>query len=248
MSRTSVPRKLIDVSYAEYAREYLRNLGMENHMEATGQATQRKITLESLDLIHARRPDVQIFNELLVQYPRPGQKKPGQVVPDNMVVIYDKPIEADGSFNVPTQDAEPFWMLEYVSKSNKRKDYDDNYDKYEKELKVPYYLTFYPDEQELTLYHLKGKRYVSVKPNAEGRYAIPELDLELALLDRWVRYWYRGKLLPLPAELQEELDVARLQAKEERQRADNAEQRADNAEQRAEALERELEELRRRLK
>jgi Uma2 family endonuclease len=248
MPRTHLRRGLIDAAYAEYAREYLRGLRLENHMEATGQATQRKITLESLDLVNARRPDVQVFNELLVQYPRAGEKKPGQVVPDNMVVIDAEPIDADGSFNVPTQDAHPFWVLEYVSKHNKRKDYDDNFDKYEKELKVPYYLLFYPEEQELTLYRLKGRRYVSVKPNAKGRYAIPELDLELALLDGWVRYWYRDELLPLPAELQSELDAARREAEEQRQRADNAEQRADNAEQRAEALERELEELRRRLK
>jgi Uma2 family endonuclease len=248
MSRTHVPRGLIDVSYAEYAREYLRGLKMENHMEATSQATQRKITLESLDLVHARRPEVQVFNELLVQYPQEGQKKPRQVVPDNMVVIHDKPIKAEGSYNTPTQDAKPFWMLEYVSKSNKRKDYDDNFDRYEKELKVPYYLTFYPDDRELTLYHLKGRKYVSVKPNAKGRYEIPELDLELGLLDGWVRYWYRGELLPLPAELQADLDAARRQAEEQRRRAESAEQRAESAEQRAEALQRELEQLKRRLK
>ena len=47
-------------------------------------------------------------------------------------------------------------MLEYVSKSSRRKDYDDNFDKYERDLKVPYYLTFYPDDQELTLYRHTG--------------------------------------------------------------------------------------------
>ena len=69
---------------------------------------------------------------------------------------------------------------------------------------------FYPDGQELTLYHLEGKKYQSVKPNEAKRYAIPELDLELALLDGWVRYWYKGELLPLPAELQRNLDDAHI--------------------------------------
>ncbi len=247
MFRTNLPRGIIEAAYAEYAREYLRSLPLEHFMEATAQATQREITLESLALVKARRPDVQVFNELLVQYRRRGQKRLGQIVPDNMVVLHKEPIKADGSYDVPIQPAEPFWVLEYVSKSNKRKDYEENFDKYERELKVPYYLTFYPDNQELTLYHLRNRKYVTVRPNENDRYAIPELDLELALLDGWVRYWYQGKLLPLPAELQSELEAVRRQAEEQRQRAENAEQRAENAEQRAEELQRELEQLRRQV-
>ena len=52
-------------------------------------------------------------------------------------------------------------------------------------------------------------KYVTVLPNEQGRYPIPELEVEAALLDEWVRFWFRGKLLPLPAELQHELDKAR---------------------------------------
>ena len=142
MMATTKPRGLIACSYEDAAREYLRSLPLEHFMESVGQATQRKITVESLDLIAARRPDVNVFSELLVQYPVAGQRRPGQVVPDNMVVITDQPIEAEGSFNYPLETARPFWVLEYVSKNNKRKDYDDNFDKYERDLKVPYYLTF----------------------------------------------------------------------------------------------------------
>lgn len=181
-----------------------------------------------------------MFNELLVQYPRRGQKRPGQIVPDNMVVLHEEPIKADGSYDVPIQPAGPFWVLEYISKSNKRKDYEKNFDKYERELKVPYYLHFYPDNQELALYHLRNRKYVSVKPNENDRYAIPELSLELALLDGWVRYWYEGELLPLPADLLHQLE-------EQCQRAERAEQRAENAEKRAAALERELDRLRRQV-
>jgi Uma2 family endonuclease len=248
MSQSNLPWPLIEVAYAEAARRYLRRLPLEHFMEATAQAKQREITLESLALVKLRRPEMQVFNELLVQYPRPGHKKPGQVVPDNMVVLHDEPIKADGSYDVPIQPVGPFWVLEYVSKNSKRKDYDDNFDKYEKALEVPYYLLFYPDNQDLSLYHLRKQKYVSVKPNEHGRYAIPELELELALLDGWVRYWYRGELLPLPAQLLREVEAARRQVEEQRQRAEIAEQRAENAEQRAEALERELEQLRRGLK
>lgn len=248
MSRTNLPRAVIEAAYTEYAREYLRSLPLEHFMEATAQATQREITLESLALVKARRPEVQVFNELLVQYPRRGQRRPGQIVPDNMVVVCDRPIDADGSYDLPLQPVGPFWVMEYVSKHNKRKDYEQSFDKYEQELKVPYYLMFHPDNQELTLYHLKGRKYVSVKPNERERYAIPKLDLEIALVDGWVRYWYEGELLPLPAELQHELDEARRQAAEQRRRAEIAEQQLAREREARIALECELEQLRSQMK
>jgi Uma2 family endonuclease len=234
------PRALIEIEYAEAAHEYLRSLPLEHFMEATAQAAQRKITLESLDLVHAIRPEVQIFNELLVQYPIPGQRKPGQVVPDNMVVVWDKPIIASGSYNVPTQPVEPFWVMEYVSKHSKRKDYEDNFDKYEQKLKIPYYLLFYPDTQDLSLYHHTGERYVSVRANGQGRFPIPELELELGLHDGWVRYWFRGELLPLPADLQRELE-------KEKRRADELEKQLEQERQQLEQQRQQLEQQQQQL-
>jgi hypothetical protein len=234
MSTANVPRAILEVAYAAAAQDYLRSLPLEHFMEATAQATQRKITLESLDLVHARRPEVQVFNELLVQYRMPRQRRPGQVVPDNMVVLWKEPIDADGSYDLPLQPVRPFWMLEYVSKHSNRKDYEESFRKYERELKVPYYLVFYPEKQRLTLYrHARGK-YQKVRPNSRRRYAIPELDLEVALHEGWVRFWYQGKLLPLPADLQRELDEARHRLAEQTQRAEQEYQRAEQEHQRAE--------------
>jgi Uma2 family endonuclease len=212
------PRPLVHLEYAKAAEAYLHSLPLEHFMEATAQGTQRKITLESLDLLHAERPEVQVFNELLVQYPYGRGNKIRQVVPDNMVVIHEQPIQAEGSFDLPLQPVAPFWVLEYVSKQSQRKDYEDSFRKYERELKVPYYLLFYPDNHELTLFHLRGRKYASVTANASGRHPILELQLEVALQDGWVRYWYRGRLLPLPADLQRE--NRQLQAEVERLRAE----------------------------
>lgn len=240
---STVPRSHIAVTYADAAHEYLRELREhhpEHFMEAAAQGTQRKITLESLDLVHAQCPEVQVFNELLVQYPREGQKRPGQVVPDNMVVIHPEPIDVEGSFDTPLQPVGPFWMLEYVSKFNKRKDYEDNFDRYEKELRVPYYLTFYPDNQELTLYRLVDERYVTVLPNENGRYPIPDLELELALLDGWVRFWFRGELLPLPADLMRKLDEVSRELREARQRLSAVQEQLDTAKQEIERLKAQL--------
>lgn len=192
-------------------QRYLRSLPLEHFMESTPQATQREITLESFALIRALRKDVQCFNELLVQYPIPGKDpdRPGQIVPDNMVVIHPKPIVAEGSYMTPLQPVGPFLVLEYVSKSSTRKDYEVSYAKYEQELKVAYYLAFYPDADELTLFKLKDGKYTAVPPGPSGRQPIPELELEVALLDGWVRYWFRGELLPLPGDLLQQLNAAR---------------------------------------
>lgn len=64
--------------------------------------------------------------------------------------------------------------MEYVSPSNYRKDYVDSFRKYERELKVPYYLIFNPDRLELDLHRLDGNRYQRVAANAQGRLSIPE--------------------------------------------------------------------------
>jgi Uma2 family endonuclease len=204
--------------YEEYAREYLRSLRPEEHiMEAPAQATQRKITLESLDLVKPHRPDLHVYNELLVQYPRRGKTRPGQVVPDNLIVLSDEEPRLELSYTLTPDAARPFWVLEYISKNNSRKDYEENFEKYERELKVPYYLLFNPEAQELSLYRHNGKKYVSVRPNKHGRCAVRELDMEVVLLDGWVRFCYKGELLPLPADLQRQNDElkSRLAAAEE---------------------------------
>src|SRR2546421_12796582 len=106
---TEKPRPLLRLEYEKAAEAYLRSLPPEHFMEATAQGTQRKITLESLDLVHADRPDVQVFNELLVQYPQGRQQQIRQVVPDNMAVVHSEPIQANGSYDVPFQPVGPFW-------------------------------------------------------------------------------------------------------------------------------------------
>jgi hypothetical protein len=63
--------------------------------------------------------------------------------------------------------------------------------------------------QAVSLFHLMEGKYVSVAPNAAERYAIPELELEATLLDGWVRYWFRGELLPLPGDLLRQLTATR---------------------------------------
>ena len=77
------------------------------------------------------------------------------------------------------------------------------------------------------------------RKDENGRCAITELDIEVALHDGWVRFWHRGELLPLPADLLHSLEEAQHTLQEtQRQLADVT--------RRAEAAERELAELRAR--
>jgi Putative restriction endonuclease len=243
MTRWRVPA-LRKLAYYEAAQEYLRNLPLEHFMESVEQATQRKISVVCLDLIAEKNPEMHVYSELLVQYPK-GDDTIGQVVPDNMVVIHPGEIKASGSFDVPSQPAKPFWVLEYVSPNNKRKDYDANFLRYEQELKVPYYLIFHPAEQELSLFRLSQKKYVSVKPNKQARLAIKKLEIEVAILDGWVRFWFQGNLVPLPEDLQRQLEETQRERDEARRRANQAEEERDEARRRANQAEEERDEARR---
>ncbi len=261
---TEPPRSLLEINYHRAAQDYLRKLPLEHFMEATPQATQREITVESFALVGRYRPDDHRFSELLVLYPlakHKGEKKIGQVVPDIMIVLHEGPLNAVGSYDIPLQPASPFLVLEYVSKNSERKDYDDNLRKYEQDLKVPYYLLFYPEAQELTLYRHTGEKFVSVPPNDRDRYPLPELEMEVAIQDGWARYWFRDQLLPLPADLQDQVEKLaeelklkdeQLQHKNEQLQHKNEQlQQAENQikeeRQRAETLAAELERLRQQL-
>jgi Uma2 family endonuclease len=244
---TAKPPPLLWIEYEEAAEAYQRSLPPEHYMEATAQGKQREITLESLALVHAQRSEVQVFNELLVQYPLGRGGKIGQVVPDNMVVVWPEPIQARGSYNLPLQPCGPTWVLEYVSRYNKRKDYEDNFRKYERNLKVPYYLLFLPDAQDLKLYRHTGKKYASVRANEQNRLKLPKLELEVGLLEGWVRFWFRGQLLPLPADLVRQLEESRRQLEESRRQLGETHRQLD-AERRARlGLEDELAQLRAQL-
>lgn len=207
-------------------------------MEAEPQSLQRSITTASFRLLEVRRPGFHFFNELLVQYPMNGDL--GQVVPDNMVVLGGSGHERRGSYNVVFEEAPVFWALEYVSPSSKRKDYEESYRKYEQELLIPYYLVFHPEKQDLRLYRHTGTAYELVETDADGRLPIRELEMQVAIQGGWVRFWYQGRLIPLPEELQEQADkqaqlIVALKATVdvERKRANDLKRERDEAERRA---------------
>ena len=111
---------------------------------------------------------------------------------------------------------------------------------------MPYYMLFYPDSLDLSLFRLKEGRYAAVLANEQGRHPIPELEMEVALLDDWVRYWFRGKLLPLPADLLRDLTESNRRLQDADQRAEEAGRQAAEADRRAEEAARQAAEADRR--
>jgi len=61
-------------------------------------------------------------------------------------------------------------------------------------------------------------------------------------LDEWVRYWYQGELLPLPAELLEQRDANWRRAEEAVRKAEGVSRQSEDAKRQAEDLQRRLKE------
>ncbi len=216
----SITQPMTAEEYETAAWEYYQTLPMEHFMEATPQATQRIIAAESFDLLKTRRGDIQYFNELLVQYWFEGKLR--RVVPDNMLVIGDVPEHRRSSYATELEPASPFMMFEWVSDSSEGKDYGETFRKYEQELRTPYCLCFHPDKGKWDVYHHDGQEYVHLEPGLGGRVAIPELDLQVGLYEGWIRFWYQGQLLEIPAEQAQRLDqqseqISHLSEQSERQ-------------------------------
>jgi len=210
------------------AQRYLASLPLEHFMEAGPQSTQREITLESLALVRPLWPEFRVLNEMCLQYVHEGEIK--HVVPDNMIVLSSKDLGTIGSLPLPQENVQPILALEYVSPSSTRKDYHDNFVRYEQDLRIPYYLVFYPEKQDLRLFRLNGESYEKLSVNEQGRFPIAELNLEVALHERWVRFWFSGDLLPLPAELQSTVDQLKARIQEAEQLAQQEKTRADDLE------------------
>src|SRR5262249_3424443 len=161
--------------------------------------TQRQITTASWAGLRVVRPEVEFFSELLIQYFYKGRFR--RVVPDNLMIRTTDPPKKRTSYAIELEPVPPFLVMEYVSPASVRKECTASLRKSERELKVPYCVIFYPEDQDLRVFHHNGERYERMQPNGSGRFHVAELELEVGLLDGWVRFWYQGQLLELPAEL-----------------------------------------------
>jgi Uma2 family endonuclease len=217
MSTVPEPRQWTREEYERSADEYYRSLPLEHFMEGRKQAVQREISLAALSAVRDSRPDVHYFNEMLIQQFVRGQMI--RVVPDLTVVRGDLAVQPVSSYE-PELALPVFWALEFVSPSDQG-EYTRKRQLYEQKLKIPYYLIYDPDAAplEFCLYRHDGTSYEIVPKNERGRYPIPEIDLEIGMLDEWARFWFAGELLDRTEEAVRNLRRAKAQLRQKDEEA-----------------------------
>jgi Uma2 family endonuclease len=114
---------------------------------------------------------------------------------------------------------------------------------YEQVLRTPYYGIYEVITSKLEVYHLEAVentdpqewRYRCLDPNAQGRYAIPPLGVELGVWEgwyqnqfmKWMRWWdSQGQLLPTGTERAKQVDLLRQQEAQARVEAEQAQLKA----------------------
>ncbi len=165
------------------------------------QARQRQITAWSLAVVAGVRPDIRTFTAVLIQDGPPGRDDPWQIVPDNFVVRAAKPIVVQDHYDVPFESARPFVVFDYPSTPLQRKRTGRRLGQYQDNFAVPCVVVFDPEQHGLELHRLVGGMFVPAGVNAVGRCEVPELELELGVVEGSMRFWFRGERVPLPGEL-----------------------------------------------
>ena len=128
---------------------------------------------------------------------------------------------------------------------------------YEQAIRADYYAIYDVQIPSIELYHLEDGHYRPVSANADGRYPVPPMGVELGLWEGlfhsvtapWLRAWDAAtrKMLTIPEEwtddleaglegTRELLDEQVAETEKERNRADESAKRADESARRAEQL------------
>lgn len=143
----------------------------------------------------------------------------------------------------------PFIVVELLSPSTEKEDLGQTlreanqpptkWEVYEKVLRIPYYLIFNGNSNELQLFELVGYSYQKISLSS-SKFWLPEINLGLGLwsgeyqnLNRFWLRWYdeNNNWLPTPTEKEKQLvEKEKQRAEKEKQRAEKEKQRADNAE------------------
>lgn len=146
----------------------------------------------------------------------------------------------------------PLLVVEFVSgDGSEEHDQTPNSGKfwvYERAIKASYYLIWDPFRVRLELFELIRGRYHPLTANADGRFPVPELEVEFGVWNGvyqglpadWLRVWENGRLVPTPEELN---DIERQRTEHEHRRAEAEKQRAEAERLRAEKLAARLREL-----
>lgn len=154
----------------------------------------------------------------------------------------------------------PVIALEFVSgngsEERDRTPYEGKFWVYERIIRPAYYGIYEVAKATIDLYHLQGTQYIQMKPNPEGRYTIPEMQVELGLWQGhyqgmtlpWMRWWdLENNMLLTGAEglviAQAEKLTAQLKIQEAQEAKVQAEAQAQTAQAQAQAAKAQIDRL-----
>jgi Uma2 family endonuclease len=171
------------------------------------------------------RSDFYISGNLTVYYNEQQLKKRDFRGPDIFVVLGAEKKDRRSWAIWEEGGKYPNVVIELLSSSTEAVDRGKKKDLYQDVWRVPEYYWFHPETLEFAGFHLVNSQYEAIAPTDTGRLQSLQLELELGIHERQLRWFTAdGDLIPLPEEV-------------ERQRAEQAEQAKEQAQKRAEQLE-----------
>lgn len=165
------------------------------------------------------RDNFYISGNLTVYYSATQTKKRDFRGPDVFIVL-DAEKHARRSWTIWEEDGKyPNVVIELLSESTAEVDRTTKKKLYQTVWRLPEYYWFDPESLEFKGFRLANGKYKALVPNAQGRLRSIELDLELGITDRQLRWFAAdGTLIPLPEEFERQAkEQAEQSASQERQ-------------------------------
>ncbi len=185
------------------------------------------------------RDDFYISGNLTVYYSATQTKKRDFRGPDVFIVL-DAEKRNRRSWTIWEEGGKyPNVVIELLSESTADVDRTTKKKLYQNVWRLPEYYWFDPESLEFKGFRLNNGKYKAIKPNAQKRLQSVELDLELGIHDRQLRWFTSdGTLIPLPEEVERQAkEEAEQIAVQEREARSQAEQIAIQERQAKERLE-----------
>ncbi|MEB3295511.1 MAG: Uma2 family endonuclease [Synechococcales bacterium] len=185
------------------------------------------------------RDNFYISGNLTVYYSATQTKKQDFRGPDVFIVL-DTEKHDRRSWTIWEEEGKyPNVVIELLSDSTATVDRTTKKKLYQTVWRLPEYYWFDPGSLEFKGFRLSNGKYKAIAPNAQGRLRSIELDLELGIYDRQLRWFATdGTIIPLPEEIERQArSQAEQIANQERQARSQAEQIANQERQAKERLE-----------
>jgi Uma2 family endonuclease len=159
------------------------------------------------------RPDFYISGNLTVYYNEQQLKQREFRGPDIFVVLGAEKKDRRSWAIWEEGGKYPNVVIELLSSSTV--DRGKKKDLYQDVWRVPEYYWFHPETMEFAGFRLVGGTYAVMTPTESGRFQSEQLDLELGIYERQLRWFSAdGQLLPLPEEAERQRADQERQAKE----------------------------------